>query len=102
MNAPKQFVRIVDGKRYNVSTATLLADDCYFDGYNRERDFHNTFLYRTPGQAFFKVTLTLWQSERDLLTPIDRDEAISLYETDLTEHHVEYEDAFPGGVVEEA
>lgn len=92
--------RVVDGKRYTVKTATLLASDCYWDGHNFERRGRNTFLYKTKGGAFFQLNMTQWQGERDTITPLDRDEAMALYE-DLPEHEVEYEEAFDT-VVEEA
>ena len=49
MQAPSKFVHIIDRKRYDVSKATLLADNNYWDGHNHERQGRNTFLYRTPG-----------------------------------------------------
>ena len=79
MKPPANFVRIVDRKRYDVQTATLIAHDAYWDGHNFERHGRNTFLYRTPKGAFFVVTLTRWQGERDTLEPVSEDEAIHLY-----------------------
>jgi hypothetical protein len=96
MKPPENLLRIIDRKRYSVKTATLLADDAYWDGHNFERRGRNTFLYRTPGGAYFTVNLTQWQGERDTLTPITQEEAIELYEGSLTEHEVSYADAFPG------
>ena len=96
MNAPKDFCRIIEGKVYDVSTATRIADDHYWDGQKYERDGRNCFLYRTPNGAFFTVTLTLWQSEKDTLTPITQEEAIKLFEGSLSEHRVKYAKAFPG------
>jgi len=92
--------RVVNGQRYSVATATLLASDEYWDGSNWERGGRNTFLYKTRAGAFFRVDLSQWQGERDTLTPISREEAIELYEQ-LEEHEVEYEAAFDA-VVEEA
>jgi hypothetical protein len=102
MNAPKNFSKIVGRKQYNTATATLIADNEYWDGHNWERHGRNTFLYRTPNGAYFTVTLTLWQGEQDTLTPVTQTEAIELFEGPLTEHHVEYAEAFPGVKVEEA
>lgn len=96
MRPPENFTRIIHRKRYNVRTATLLADDTYWDGHNFERSGRNTFLYRTPGGAYFAVTLTQWQGERDSLEPVSLGEAISLYEGPLSEHEESYPDAFPG------
>lgn len=95
MKPPTNFTRIIGRKRYSVSAATLIADDAYWDGHNFERRGRNTFLYRTEKGAYFTVTLTQWQGERDHLEPIEQDEAIQLYETSLTEHHEDYATAFP-------
>ena len=102
MKAPESFVKIVDKKRYDVRTATLIAHDAYWDGHNFERRGRNTFLYRTPRGNFFTVNLTQWQGERDALTPIGLDEAIELFEGPLTEHEVSYAEAFPDVTIEEA
>jgi hypothetical protein len=102
MQAPANFERIVNGKRYSVATATLLADNTFWDGHNHERQGRNTFLYRTPNGAYFTVNLTMWQGEADTLNPISESEAIELYETGLSEHHVSYELAFPTVNVEDA
>lgn len=102
MNAPSDMTRILDGKRYSTATATLLADDAYWDGGNHERSGRNRFLYRTPRGAYFVVNLTQWQGERDTLIPIDVKDALELYEGPLTEHHVPYEEAFTSVTVEDA
>lgn len=97
---PEGKTRVVNGKRYTVNAATLLADDDYWDGNNFTKNGRNTFLYKTRGGAFFRVDMTCWQGERDTLEPISRDEAMELYEK-LPEHEVTYEEAFDA-VVEEA
>lgn len=102
LNVPDNMQRVVDGKRYQVATATLLADDQYWDGHNHERHGRNRFLYRTPNGRYFVVTLTMWQGEQDTLEPIEADEARQLFEGELTEHAVSWEAAFPGATVEEA
>ena len=94
--------RIIERKRYSVETAELVADDCYWDGHNFERHGRQTWLYKTPSGAFFTVTRTQWQGEEDSLIPISEGEAIELYEGRLSEHHVDYELAFPDVVVEDA
>lgn len=102
MTVPDNMQRVVGGIRYRVATATLLADDQYWDGRNHERNGRNRFLYRTPTGRYFVVTLSMWQGEQDTLEPIGEDEAATLYEQELTEHHVDWEDAFPHRQVEEA
>lgn len=93
MKVPENFERIIDGKRYSVAKATLVAHDCYWDGHNWERHGRNTFLYKTPRGRFFVVRLTLWQGERDSLQPVSAEEAKELYEM-LEEHELSYEEAF--------
>lgn len=100
MHPDKNMKRVVNGQRYNVATATLLASDEYWDGNNFERHGRNTFLYKTRGGAFFVVKLSMWQGEKDSIEPISRHEAVSLYE-ELPEHNIEYEEAFDA-VIEEA
>ena len=73
-----------------------------FDGHNFERCGRNVFLYCTPCCNYFTVNLTQWQGERDTLTPCDVDTAIELYEGLLSEHEMEYSDAFPGIEILEA
>lgn len=102
LSVPQEMQRVVNGLRYRAATATLLADDQYWDGRNHERRGRNRFLYRTPKGHYFLVTLTLWQGEQDTLEPISEEEAQRLYEQELTEHAVEYEDAFPKAQVEDA
>jgi len=102
MKSPTDFFRIVDRKRYDVKTATLIAHDAYWDGHNFERSGRNEFLYRTPKGNFFTVNLTCWQGERDTLEPITQDEAIELFEDSLTEHEVKYSEAFPGVELKDA
>jgi hypothetical protein len=96
MKPPLDFTRIFQRKKYSVRSSTLIASDDYWDGHNWERQGRNRFLYRTPNGAFFLVTLTRWQNEQDSLKPVTQDEAITLFETTLTEHSISYALAFPG------
>jgi hypothetical protein len=102
MHPPEKFTAIIERKKYDVQTATLIASDAFWDGHNWERSGRNQFLYRTPNGAYFTISLTQWQGERDSLIPVSQDEAINLYETDLTEHEVVYAEAFPGVEVKDA
>lgn len=101
MHPPKTMTRVVNRTRYDVSAATLLASDEYWDGSNFERHGRNQFLYRTPNGRYFQVTLTQWQGERDTLEPLTLEEAIELYEA-LPEHEEDFEAAFPEVEVTEA
>ena len=101
MRPPTKFEAVIDRKRYNVETATLLAGDDHWDGHNFERSGRNTWLYRTPKGSYFSVTLSQWQGEREGLVPLSLDDAISTFEA-MSEHRVEYAEAFPGVTVSEA
>ena len=74
---PKNVTCIIDRKKYSTVTATLIASDEYFDGWTWERNGRNQFLYRTPNGAYFTVSLTQWQGERNSLTPITQAEALA-------------------------
>ena len=102
MKVPEKFSTIINRKKYNTETATLIADDEYWDGSNFERNGRNCFLYRTPNGAYFTVNLTQWQGERNTLTPVTQEEAIDLFEDTLIEHAVNYAEAFPGVEVKDA
>lgn len=99
---PSKMSRIIDRKKYDTETATLIASDEYWDGSNFERSGRNCFLYRTPKGNYFTVNLTQWQGERATLEPITQEEAIRLYENELTDYEVTYSEAFPGVTVEDA
>lgn len=85
--------QIISGKRYDTDTATLLADDKYWDGHNWERMGRNQFLYKSAKGNFFKLNTSHWEGEQDKITPLDKREAMELYEG-LRKQHVEYELAF--------
>ena len=101
MNRVKM-TKIVDRVRYDTEKATLIADDVYWDGHNMERGSTNRWLYRTKKGNYFLVRGTFWQGEFDSLTPVDKEQALELYEGPLKEHYLEYEAAFPGVEIEEA
>lgn len=96
----QEIKRVINGKRYNTNTATILASDEYWDGSNFERGGRNTHLYRSKGGAYFVVYSSQWQGELTKLEPLAREEAIELYE-ELPEQNVDYEEAFDT-IVEEA
>ena len=92
--------QIIDRKVYDTDTATLLADNKYWDGSNWERRGRNQFLYKTAKDNFFTMSTTQWQGESSCLQRVTRDEAMDLYES-LREQRVEWAEAF-GEVEEEA
>lgn len=98
---PYKMIKVIDGKRYNTSTATLIASDAYWDGNNWERKGTNMFLYRTDKGNYFLFHMTQWQGDVDRIEPIAESEAIHRFEM-LEEQEVTFEVAFPGVAVEDA
>ena len=98
---PREKIEVIDHKRYNTETATLIAGDDYWDGHNFERSGRQTFLYRTPKGNYFATYQTCWQGELDRLVPMSQDVAVTLFE-ELEEKRLDFEDAFPGVKIEEA
>ena len=84
---------IVNGKRYQTKTATLIAGDNYWDGHNFERGGTNCFLLKTPKGNFFLQHQTQWQGDRDSIEPVTESEAKEWYEH-LSERSLSYKDAF--------
>ena len=93
--------KIVSGRRYSTKTATVIASDEYWDGYNSDCNGRNTYLLRTPNGHYFMAMVSMWEDERSCLEPLSENEAIGVYE-ELPEHEREYEDAFPDQKIEEA
>lgn len=101
MHPSESMKAVIGGKRYSVTTATLLAGNDYWDGHNYERGGTNCFLYRAKKGSYFAVHLTQWEGEHDNIEPLSEAEAKELYES-LRVKRLEYEEAFPGSVAEEA
>ncbi|GAC1598852.1 MAG: hypothetical protein NVS3B25_25200 [Hymenobacter sp.] len=85
--------QIVNRLTYDTDTATLLADNRYWDGSNWERGGTNTYLYKTAKGRFFQYNTTQWQGQNNTITPLDQQEAMDLYES-LREQRVEWAEAF--------
>lgn len=98
MKPPAGFSRIVNLKRYSVGNATLLASDDISHGLNDKGNGH--YLYRTAKNNYFIVTMR--PESYDLLEPVTLDQAINLYEFELSRHITPFEAAFPGVEIEEA
>ena len=98
---PENMNWIVAGKRYRTETATLIAHDEYWNGYNCEQGGRNTFLFRTPKGNFFSQHQTLLPGEINRITPLEINEAISLYQL-LHKKEVPFRVAFPCIEVEDA
>ena len=101
MQPPKNMTAIIDRKRYNTATATLLCGDDHWDGQNFERRGTNQFLYRTPRGVYFFVNLTQWQGCSDHIEPCSEGEAINFFEF-CQEQRVSYQEAFPQVNLEDA
>ena len=94
MKPPEDWEKIIDGIRYSTKTAVLIArGDDRTTNDHQEKDW-NLFLYRTPEDNYFKVHLAPSNSTQSILEPINRVEALNLFDI-LIERCVEIEDAFP-------
>jgi hypothetical protein len=91
---PESMIWVVAGKRYCTDTATLIAHDEYWNGYNCEQGGRNTFLFRTPKCSFFAQYQTLLPGEINRIVPLETSEAISLYQS-LREKEVPFRVVFP-------
>ena len=78
-------MKVVNGKRYNTETATLLSKN--------KSTGRESFLYRTPRGAFFRHTETIWEGERDSIIPLTVAEAKELFEL-FDDPKMSWEDAF--------
>ena len=91
---PENMTWVVAGKRYRTETATLIAHDEYWNGYNCEQGGRNTFLFRTPKGDFFAQQQTLLRGEVNRIKPLDITEAIALYQS-LPRKEVPFGVVFP-------
>jgi len=93
MRSEKKPKTVLAGKRYNLSTATLLASNKYWDGKSYSTSGIYTYLYRTRRGDYFKFTLSENPGESEKFTPLTKSEAIDLYWS-LPTHEEDYEPAF--------
>ena len=91
---PQNMIWVVAGKRYRTDTATLIAHDEYWNGYNCEQGGRNTFLLRTRKGNFFAQYQTLLQGEINKITPLETNEALALYQS-LHKKEVPFRVVFP-------
>jgi hypothetical protein len=98
---PQNMIWIIAGKRYRTATATLLAHDEYWNGYNCEQGGRNKFLFRTPKGHFFAQYQSLLPGEINKITPLEIEEAIALYQS-LRKKEVPFRVVFPHFKVEDA
>lgn len=74
--------------------ATLLASNAYWDGTSYERKGRNRFLYRLRG-SYWLLDMSIVVGEPSVVVNrIDRAKAIEVYVYDLSEHFMEYAEAF--------
>jgi len=98
---PRNMNWVVAGKRYRTDTATLIAHDAYWNGHSWEQGGRNIFLFKTPKGNFFAQYQTLLPGEFDKVTPLDINEAISLYQS-LPKKEVPFRVVFPCVKAEDA
>ena len=95
---PRPVSQIINRKRYDTETATLLSGDDWFDGHNWERSGRNTFLYKTQKGAYFAAHQTGGRADIDQIEALTEGEAIEMFEKHAAhgKNRVEFGVAFPG------
>ncbi|MCK5572822.1 MAG: hypothetical protein KAJ12_08670, partial [Bacteroidetes bacterium] len=96
----KEMKSVINGKRYNTETATLIASSRGDDGgaYSSGRSAE---LYRTAKGAYFLAVETQWVGEDDGISALDTEEAVERFDN-LRDKAMDFEEAFPGVEVEDA
>jgi len=85
-------VRVINGKKYDTDTASLVAHDQIFPMWYRAA--RHKYLYVTKKGNFFLYSVSPVQGEiSDLITPLTREEAKRYYD-ELPFVEMDYEDAF--------
>lgn len=97
----QNLVKVINGKKYETAKAIVIAHNCYWDGHNFERNGRNIWLLKTPNGNYFLQHQSLWQGEHDYIEPISLEEAVQWYET-MPVAEMEFEEAFPDVIIEEA
>lgn len=92
---------IINRKRYDTKTATLLATTWYSDGSNRLSRGVGTALYKTPKGNYFFHHETQWVGSDDSIEPCSSEDAEAFFEG-ARNKEVDYEKAFPDVDVEDA
>ncbi len=92
---------VINGTGYRTSSALPLGSDAHWDGRGHQRLGRNTLLFRTAKGNYFMLLQGTWPRERDMLSPLARDEALRTYE-ELPVKAVEVEEGFPGIEIEDA
>ena len=95
---PHPLSQILDRKRYDTETATLLSGNDWWDGHNWERSGRNTFLYRSPRGAYFAAHLSCIEGEADRIEPLTEGDAITMFEAHAVygKNRMSFDKAFPG------
>jgi hypothetical protein len=86
MQDPGTLTKIVNRKRYSVTSATMLASS--------DTTGRTVYLYRTPTGSLFFAHITIWQDEKDTIVPTNYTEALHFYENAQVQH-INFALAFP-------
>ena len=86
--------KIIEGKRYNTEISILLAHDELKNIPNWTRGRVNHYLYKSPNQRYFMLTMTVGLEGEYKITPMVEDEAIVQWAS-LPNQRVIFKEAFP-------
>ena len=91
-NIQHSIMRVIDGKRYNTETATLIA--------SRTTTGCGSHLYRTRHGAYFVAHSTIWEGSRDSIEIFSEANAVDFW--NAHEQEVDLCTAFPNIDIVEA
>ncbi len=89
---------VIKKKIYNTETAKMVSCTGIL---NKNRCTRSTELYLTKKGNYFLAFYTMWQGEKGGIEPIERTEAEEFYERSYYQE-LNYNEAFPGTIIEEA
>lgn len=93
MHNPNNLVQIVNRKRYSTNDSTKVASS--------STTGRTVYLFRTQKGNWFFAHITIWQDERDKITPTNVDDALAFFE-DAQDQYLGYSEAFPHVEIEDA
>ncbi len=97
-----KMIKVINGRRYNTKTATVIASNEFWGDSNHERGGTNRHLYKTRNGNFFEVLSTCLEDARKYyhprihytLEPLTLAQARVRYQ-ELRKKEVPFEEAFP-------
>lgn len=96
---PIKIKKEIENKVFCTEKAVIIAHDFFWDGKSFERDGLNHYLYRSAGNEYFMVRLTIYPNEKNDLIPLKQKTAIDIYNL-LPKKQIPFRESFQGIGVE--